>query len=159
MYSMAAPTGFEVAGNRNTWRRNLSISVQWQYGSMIFVYIHLIFSIFCIWIFTERITCFQDGFTWNGKKIFRYEQPLHGIILWEKRFDAEKWVVLSIRNSIRWEQHWIQYNRFHFQVHKAYKTLSRILHPDHTDGSKHATEKFKVLSKVHDGWKGPETIW
>lgn len=36
------------------------------------------------------------------------------------------------------------------QVHKAYKGISLILHPDHSDGSHLATEKFKVLSKVHD---------
>lgn len=35
-------------------------------------------------------------------------------------------------------------------VHKAFKAMSLILHPDHSDGSQIATEKFKILSKVHE---------
>lgn len=32
----------------------------------------------------------------------------------------------------------------------AFKAMSLILHPDHSDGSQLATEKFKILSKVHE---------
>lgn len=35
-------------------------------------------------------------------------------------------------------------------MHKAYRTLSLINHPDHNVESVHATEKFQVLVNVHD---------
>lgn len=35
-------------------------------------------------------------------------------------------------------------------MHKAYKTLCLINHPDHNVESAHATEKFQVLVNVHD---------
>lgn len=35
-------------------------------------------------------------------------------------------------------------------VHKAYRAMSRIVHPDQNDETSQATEKFQVLVKVHD---------
>lgn len=35
-------------------------------------------------------------------------------------------------------------------MHKAFRALSLINHPDHNADSDHATEQFQVLVKVHD---------
>lgn len=44
----------------------------------------------------------------------------------------------------------VQYLRLIILVHKAYRALSLIVHPDHSDESAQATEKFQVLAKVHE---------
>lgn len=46
---------------------------------------------------------------------------------------------------------WIyDFHFYPFVVHKAYRAISKITHPDHNDEPINATEKFQVLGMVHD---------
>lgn len=39
---------------------------------------------------------------------------------------------------------------FNFAVHRAYKTLRKLFHPDYNAESVESTEKFQVLTNVHE---------